>query len=197
MFFFKKKKEDNLLPPDLPNEKIESTGRVSINEQLKELNDKLDVLGNIGDKKEKKAKLKGFSHKKLKRLNKAKRTAVFMLRRTGSVELIKGELTNGMIKVNENYYDGSAIYVWLFKHMNKLIPFYIIPEWSIRPLARDEIYKKSIDEKTLIDSQVITLRAMKMEQVAKQDGKKMGGWLWIGIAIAAAVIAFIIFGGKK
>lgn len=195
------------LPPQLIEEKLEEingvnqekkTEKLGLSEQVKELNEKLDLIVGINRKKEeKKFKLKGFNEKKLKRLSKGKKRAIFMLRQNGAVELLKGEYMQGMVKVGENYYDASAMYVWQFKRMNKYSPFYIIPEWSIRPLAREEVYKKAKDEKTLIDSQVITLRAMKMEQVAKAEGKKIGGMMWIGLIIGGLVLAWIIFGGNK
>jgi len=178
---------------ELPKE----TSKIGLSEQMQELNDKLDLIANTKKQGDKKFRLKGFSQKKLKRYNKGKYRAVLILRRNAAVELLRGEFVQGMIKVGENYYDASAMYTWLFKRLNKLIPFYIIPEWDIRPICREEIYKKAKQENTLIDSQVITLRAMKLEQVGKQEGKKMGGMMWIGLAIGAIVIIYLIFSGKK
>jgi DNA-binding transcriptional ArsR family regulator len=171
--------------------------KLGLSDQIQEINEKLNIIAGIKKKEPKRFKLKGFSDKKLRRLNKGKKRAIFMLRQNGAVELLKGEYMQGMVKVGENYYDASAMYVWQFKRMNKYTPFYIIPEWSIRPLAREEVYSKAVTEKTLIDSQIITLRAVKMEQVGKPQGQKMGGMMWIGLIIGGLIIAWIIFGGKK
>ena len=196
MPFIKKKKET--IEVQIPKEdEAQQQKKLGLTEQVAELSEKLDLIAGIKKTPEKKFKLPGFKDKKLKKLNKGKNRAIFMLRRNGAVELLKGEYMQGMVKIGENYYDASAMFVWMFKKMNKYTPFYIIPEWSIRPLCREEIYNQAKNENTLIDSQVITLRAMKLEQVGATNGVKMGGMLWIGIAIAAIIIGFLFFGGGK
>ena len=184
-------------PKELKKELLAETKKLGLSDQVAEMNEKLDLIAGIKKKEAKKFKLKGFSVNKLKRLNKGKNRAILMLGSNGGVTLLKGEFMQGMVKVGENYYDASAMYVWQFKKANKFIPFYIIFESSIRPISREEVYTKAKDDNTLIDSQIITLRAMKQEQFDKGVGKKIGGGAWIGIAIAAAVIIFMIFGGNK
>jgi hypothetical protein len=169
-----KEMKDNINPS------AEKPNKLGISEQVDELNKKLDLIAGIKKVKEKKFKLPGFNQQKLKRYNKGKKRPILLLRHSGEVELLKGEFMSGMVKVGENYYDASAMYIWLFRKMNKLTPFYIIPEWSIRPICRESIYEKAKSENTLIDSQVITLRGMKMEQVAKVEGAKFGGaMVWV------------------
>ena len=146
--------------------------------------------------KEKKAKLKKFNLGKIKRFNKGQYRAVIILTRNQNAKLIKGEAMHGMIKVGENYYDGSSIYTWLWEGKQ---PCYIIAEWSIRPLSASEIYEKSLAEETLIDSQIITLRAMKLkEQEDEGTGKKKSSpMLWIGIGIVGIVVVWLFYGGAK
>ena len=187
-------------------EKVEllqpETQHLGLTAQVENLNEKFNLLVGAKEKKEKKSRLKKFSIGKLKRFNKGQNRAVILLTRNQNGRLIKGEAIHGMIKIptptGDNYYDGSAIYTWLWEGKQ---PCYIIPEWSIRPLSASEFFSKALKDKLLIDSQQITLRAMKMlEQDAEEGDKKkkpMNMMMMVGIVIVGLIVAWLFFGGKK
>ena len=155
------------------------------------------VLG-MQEKKEKKARLKKFSLSKLKRYNKKKNRAVIFMGSDQSLKLVKGEYFEGfkILKLGKNYYKAGATYTWLWEGKQ---PCQIIPEWSLEPIAADPLYQKAKESNTLIDAQLATIQAAKMiEQEAEgADKKKMGKGMWIGIAVAGIVVAWLFFGGQK
>lgn len=183
--------------PDFnPPEQEPELQKKGLNAKLTDMEQKLDMVLGVKERKQKKARLKKFNIGKIKRFNKKKNRAVILMSNNHNAVLVKGEYIAGMIKVGENYYDGSAMFTWLWEGKQ---PVYFIPEWSIRPLAADEIYNKAKAEGELNNSQVITLRAMKLvEQDSEDAGKKKPNiMIFVGIAIAGIIIAWLVFGGKK
>lgn len=200
---FKKKKiqvqeisKDNQIGQPTQEEKpIETDKKLGLNEQVKQINEKIDILAGIKKKKPKEMKLRGFKKSRIKQWNRKNKRACLMLYENGYADLIKGQYTEGMIDTGEEKFrDGSALGVWLFKGK---FPLYIYPNNSIQPIDRDSLFKKVVDTGNAIYSQTITLRRMQQQESDKNKGFKMGGFgMWIGIAIAAVVLAWLIFGGK-
>jgi hypothetical protein len=178
--------------PD-PNPELQHKG---LSAKVDELNTKIDMALGVRQQKEKKARLKKFSLGKIKRYNRRKGQAVIILERNHNIRLVRGERINGMVKVKDNYHDGSARYTWLF---NGKQPVCIIPEWDIKPINADDLDKKTFDTKSHIDSQVINIRAMTMiEQDKEQGDKKKMNWLfWVGVAAAIGIVVWVIAGGIK
>ena len=172
-----------------------------LNEKINDLNTKLDLAIGLKQKKEKKAKLKKFSIGKVKRFNRGKNRACIVLSRNQGAKLVKGEFLHGMIKVVdknsvEHLHSADSCFVWLWEMKQ---PVYIIPEWDIEPLAAARLFSETAEKKTLIDSQRITIRAIELKEQEADEGKKKGlaPMMWIGIAIAGVIIAYIFFGGQK
>ena len=185
--------EDNEPESPEPNPELQHKG---LSAKVDELNTKIDLALGVKQQKEKKARLKKFSLGKIKRFNRKKGQAVLILERNHNIRLVKGERVLGMVKVKDNYHDGSARYTWLF---NGKQPICIVPEWDIMPINAEDLQKKTFDTKSHIDSQVINIRAMTMiEQDKEQGDKKKQNWLvWLGIAAAIGVVVWIIVGGMK
>jgi len=163
--------------------------------KIGDIEQKLDLALGAKQKKEKKAKLKKFNLRKIKQYNRKRQRAVIILGSDQSMRLIKGEYLSGMIRIGQNYYDGSAMFVWLWLGKQ---PVYVIPEWSIRPLSSKEIYDKAVKNKTLIDSQIITIRAAKMVEQDIGDGKikkPLKPITWILLMVVIGVVGYLLFGG--
>lgn len=167
-----------------------------INAKMSDIEHKLDLVLGVKQKKTRFGKLRKLNIRKLRAFNKKKNRACIMLRRNQGIELVKGEYINGMIRVDDNYYDGGALYTWLWLGKQ---PLYVIPEWSTRPLAAEEVYKKAVEEGNLIDSQILTIQAMKQVEAELDDvGKKKPNiMMWLGIGGALLVGIWLFMGIGK
>lgn len=194
----KEKQEIEVIPKEekeitlISDESLKEKG---LNAKVSDIEKKLDLALGAKDTKEKKARLKKLNINKIKRFNRGKNRSIIIMGAGQSLRLIKGEYINGMVRIGENYYDGSACYTWLWENKQ---PIYVIPEWSIRPLSSKEVYDKAVEEETLIDSQIITIRAAKLVEPDLGDEKgrkKANPMMIIGIVIAAVIAAYVMFGG--
>jgi hypothetical protein len=178
------------LADDVPHSGLTS----KIDDMQKQLN---LVLG-MKTKKEKKAKLKWFNLRKLKRYNKGKNRSVILMGNDQSLKLVKGEYFEGfkIIKVNKGYYPAGAVYTWLWGCKQ---PCYMIHESSLEPIASSAIYAAAKKSGNLIDPQMATIQAAKMIEQEKEgeEKKKMNVMVWVGIAIAGVIVAWLFFGGDK
>ncbi len=136
--FLKKKeteKPEELKEPEEEEPKVETPKKGLIG-QLKELNEKIDIISEK-DKQEKKIKKKKFKlpykvKSQLKKLAVKGKVQVILLQRTKNIKPIIGDLRDGMLLVNDMVYNGSVDATWLWEGK---IPTMIVPEWDLKPLT--------------------------------------------------------------
>lgn len=87
-------------------------------------------------------------------------------------------------------------FVWHFKK----VPVILLPNWSFEPIpviTPENLYKKSVDDKSLTTGLKIMLARMKSSQLEEKKGGKK--WLlWLFLALVLGVVGYAIFtGGGK
>ncbi len=134
---FVKKKEQEEEPKEEPPKEEPKKGLVG---QLKELNEKIDI---ISDKKKQEKKLKKKKFKvpfkvksQLKKLAIKDKVQVLLLQRTRNIKPVIGEIRDGMLLIKDMVYNGSVDATWLW---NGKFPTHIVPEWDLQPLTPEGI----------------------------------------------------------
>jgi len=188
-----KKKESK--PPDKEDiEKPKETEKKpeGLSSQVKDLNDKLDMLT---DAKKSKAKKKNFpmnwGHKgQLKTLANKSKVQVLLLSENKNMKPTIGEIKSGMLLVGDKIYNGSADSVWLW---NGKIPTMIVKEWDIQPLNIEKEYHKAVEDGRIAHPQTIMIRAMEFKEAMQPKGQLSSkAWILIGVALIAG--AYVLFG---
>ncbi len=147
--FFKKKPQEEEIKEEIPEEEkpeeLKELGeqepkRKGLVGQLKELNEKIDIISDKG-KQEEKLKKKKFKlpfkvKSQLKKLAVKNKVQVILLQGTRNIKPLIGELRDGMLLIKDMVYDGSVDATWLW---NGKIPTMIVPEWDLKPLTPDGI----------------------------------------------------------
>ncbi len=142
--FLKKKKEEEEQkeeePEALKEEGEQEPKRKGLVGQLKELNEKIDIISQK-DKQEKKLKKKKFKiplkvKSQLKKLAVKNKVQVMLLQRTRNIKPVIGEIRDGMLLIKDMIYNGSVDATWLW---NGKIPTMIVPEWDLQPMTPDGI----------------------------------------------------------
>jgi len=160
------------------------------------LTDKLDKIVELLQKditkKEKKFKLPfGVSDKKIKK----NWIIVILLRTNKNLDIRFLPIENDMIRLkdNETYHLATTDFVLRYKKY----PVIILPEWSLKPIAPDELMEQTIQNKEYALPQKVIINAVKMAQLKDQKKGLGGGIIWIIVAIVGAIVAYQVFLKKK
>ncbi len=140
--FLKKKEEkpeikkETTEEPEKEEEQEEEPKKKGLVGQLKELNEKIDIISQK-DKQQKKLKKKKFKlpfqvKSQLKKLAVKNKVQVMLLQRTRNIKPVIGEIRDGMLMIKDMIYNGSVDSTWLW---NGKIPTMIVPEWDLQPLT--------------------------------------------------------------
>jgi len=204
--FLKKKEEPIEETPKEPEGEPKKKGLVG---QLKELNEKIDI---ISDKKKQEKKLKKKKFKipfkvkaQLKKLAVRNKVQVMLLQRTRNIKPVIGEIRDGMLLIKDMIYNGSVDSTWLW---NGKYPTHIVPEWDLQPLTPEGIEEMKTTS-TLSPSELrayclkygrsaepekIILRAIEAKQNLMLKGKANVKTIIITIVIVIIIMA-VLFGG--
>lgn len=138
-------------------------------------------------------KVKGMQFKlpfditmRAKMIARKNRALVFLLKTNRDIEIKVAPIINGMIIINERYYDARADCFFMYKG----IPAILLPEWSLEPIGTQDYYK-AIKDKELANAQQVIIRAIETKEMGMGKLKISPKLLIIG-AIAAVVIFFVI-----
>ncbi len=203
-----KKKEE--IKEDTPQEETpEETPKKGLVGQLKELNEKIDI---ISDKKKQEKKLKKKKFKlpfkvksQLKKLAVKDKVQVILLQRTRNIKPVIGDIRDGMLLVKDMVYNGSVNATWLW---NGKIPTMIVPEWDLQPLTPEGIEEMKATS-TLSPSELmayclkygrsaepgkIIIRMIEAKQNLMLKGKANMKTIILTIVVVIIIMA-VLFGG--
>ncbi len=209
---FLKKKEPIEEQEEEPGEREEEPKRKGLVGQLKELNEKIDI---ISDKKNQEKKLKKKKFKlpfqvksQLKKLAVQNKVQVMLLQRTRNIKPVIGEIRDGMLLVGKDQiYNGSIDATWLW---NGKYPTHIVPEWDLQPLTPEGIEEMKATS-TLSPSELhtycikfgrlavpgkIIIRAIEAKQNLMLGSKANMKAIIITIVIVIIIMAVLFSGGK-
>ncbi len=175
--------------------------------QLKELNEKMDIISDTrkAEKKFKKKSMK-IPYKvkgKLKKLAVKNKAMVLLLRPTRSIDPVIGEIKAGMLLVGDLIADGAVECTWLWRGK---YPTYILPEWDLKPIGKEgidamrtplgakELYEDTLKNKRTSYPQQIILRAMEAKESLMLKVKPNTKGIIITIVVVIIVMA-VLFGG--
>ncbi len=212
--FLKKKEEIKEEPEELKELEEEEpkveTPKKGLVGQLKELNEKIDI---ISDKKNQEKKLKKKKFKvpfqiknQLKKLAVKGKVQVMLLQRTRNIKPVIGELRDGMLLIKDMIYNGGVDSTWLW---DGKIPTMIVPEWDLQPLTPDGIeemkHTSTMSAQELANyctklgrSSVpgkIIIRAIEAKQNLMLTGKANIKTIIITIVIVIIIMAVLFSGG--
>ena len=212
--FLKKKEEIKEEPEELKELEEEEpkveTPKKGLVGQLKELNEKIDIISDKTnqDKKLKKKKFKvPFQIKnQLKKLAVKGKVQVMLLQRTRNIKPVIGELRDGMLLIKDMIYNGGVDSTWLW---DGKIPTMIVPEWDLQPLTPDGIeemkHTSTMSAQELANyctklgrSSVpgkIIIRAIEAKQNLMLTGKANIKTIIITIVIVIIIMAVLFSGG--
>ncbi len=209
------KPKEEIMEPEEPKELEEEEPKVETPKkglvgQLKELNEKIDI---ISDKKNQEKKLKKKKFKvpfqvksQLKKLAVKGKVQVMLLQRTRNIKPVIGELRDGMLLIKDMIYNGGVDSTWLW---NGKIPTMIVPEWDLQPLTPDGIdemkHTSTMSAQELMNyctklgrSSVpgkIIIRAIEAKQNLMLTGKANMKTIIITIVIVIIIMAVLFSGG--
>ena len=195
---------EKLQPPEPPiAEPIQEPGNIdekpkSIVEEMSDMKNKLKVLTDVPGSKEKTKNFKMPSNvkrqvKNLQKMMTKDKVQVLMLKLTGAIHPVMGEINAGRLIVGERYWNAADDFIWFW--MNK-VPTAIICDWDMQPLTRRRLMDDTESFKSYLHPQTIAIRAM-MARLAedKLGGKKMKLLPLIMLGVAILIGYYMFFGG--
>lgn len=166
-----------------------------LSEKINELNEKIDVLANISKEKTKSKQFKvpWKIRRQLKVLAKKNKVLVFYLRSNRNIVPITTSIKDGLIKIEDKYYqcDLPFVYLWLGK-----FPAIVLPEFSMNPIGTNEYYKAMENKEGGVYSQTTFIRALEKAQEEQQKKKLKFGWVML-VLIGVGIMVYIFFFNKK
>ena len=183
----KEEKKEKVIEPPKEVEKKP----VGLASQVRELNEKIDLMTNAKASKVKKKEFKlPFGMKgQLKKLAKKNKVQVMYLRHNRIIEPLSAEIKEGMVIIGNKIYDGSTDGVWLWRGN---IPTMLIPEWDLKPITPERLLGQAIDDNSISHPQKIIIRAIELAKVLEARGK-ISGKMMIWIAIGMAIVGYVLF----
>ena len=164
---------------------------VGLASQVKELNEKIDMMtqAKASNIKKKEFKLPFGMKGKLKKLARKNKVQVMYLRHNRIIEPTSAEIKEGMIIIGDKIYDGSTDGVWLWRGN---IPTMLIAEWDLKPITPERLLGQAIEDNSISHPQKIIIRAIELAEVMQSRGKTSGKMM-IWIAIGMAVVGYVLF----
>ncbi len=198
-------------PEEEPKEEIEEEPKKKgLVGQLKELNEKIDI---ISDKKNQEKKLKKKKFKlpfkvksQLKKLAVKGKVQVMLLQTTRNIKPVIGEIRDGMLLIKDMVYNGSVDSTWLWEGK---IPTMIVPEWDLQPLTPEGIKEMKATSgmsaqqlmnyclqfgRSVVPGKII-IRAIEAKQNQMLKGKVGAKGIIIAVVIAIIIMAILFSGG--
>lgn len=164
---------------------------VGLASQVRDLNEKIDMMTQAKTSKLKKKEFKlPFGMKgKLKKLARKNMVQVMYLKHNRTIEPLTSEIKEGMVIIGDKIYDGSTDGVWLWRGK---IPTMLIPEWDLKPITPERLLGQAIDDNSISHPQKIIIRAIELAEVLQSRGK-ISGKMMIWGAIGMAIVAYVLF----
>lgn len=163
---------------------------VSLTSRMEQIDEKLDILTNKSNFKNKPYKMKWSMRRKLKTLHKKNKVLVNLLRTNRTAKFATAEIRDGVIQINDKFHECTTDFIYLLdgKH-----PMIVLPEWSLRPIGTKDYYDAIKNNEIGVDAQTVII---KMIEKAQQENKKtFDGKVWIWIGIGVLILAYVLFGG--
>lgn len=165
--------------------------------EIKQLNEKLEILTK---QKESKFKKKSFKFpakvkrqiRNLKKLSEKNKIQIILLRANRTIQPTVGEMKEGMLIIGNKIHDGKGDIVWMW--MGK-IPTAIVPEWDLMPLTMDILTKSTEELKSIIHPQTILIRAMEFKEAMMQKAG-FSGKMIIWIIMGAVAVGYVLFANQ-
>lgn len=140
----------------------------NVKEKLKQIEDKLNVMAEIDNKKK-----QGFLERLFK-VDKNKVTKglvpILYLRNSGAAELMYVKPRDGFFDFNGKIYSEEPDKYWVFG--KKRCPMVIIPEWTLKPLDRKEMFEDDKGNQNLQESVTYATKAIEHAEIVKMEGGK-------------------------
>lgn len=186
----KVKKEPREIKPPMDVEP-KSTG---LSSQVRNLNEKLELLTGAKESKTKKKnfKLPMGMKGKLKKLAKLNQVQVMYLQHNRNIKPLTAEIIEGMVVVGDKVYDGSTDGIWLW---NGKIPTLLIAEWDLKPISASRLHGEAVEDGSIAHPQKIIIRAIELKE-ALQGGKKLSSKAIIWIMIGVVIVGYVLFANQ-
>jgi hypothetical protein len=181
-------------PEYQPNIIVPEKEPKGLGQQVKEINEKVDMLTKVSvEKKNKHFELPRKITKQLKKLAEKNKVLVVLLKTNKKVEPIITDIKDGFISINGIPHNCSMDFVFLWKGK---FPCIVLPEWDLNPIGTKDYYDAVRDKRTAEPIAVVMRMILSREALMKKgfDFK----WTWIILLIIGVIAAAYIFlGGAK
>jgi len=169
---------------------IENKHPIGLTSQLKEVNERLDLLTK--DKTKKKNKEFNVPNKIKRQLKKLalknKLMVILLTRNRGMIPMIT-EIKDGFININGTPHQCSPDFIYLWKGK---YPAIVLPEWDLNPIGTKDYYD-AVKDKRVADPIAIAIRMMENRESIMKNKLSPKVWIFIGLAIIAGL--YVLLGG--
>jgi len=169
---------------------IENKHPIGLTSQLKEVNERLDLLTK--DKTKKKNKEFNVPNKIKRQLKKLalknKLMVILLTRNRGMIPMIT-EIKDGFININGTPHQCSPDFIYLWKGK---YPSIVLPEWDLNPIGTKDYYD-AVKDKRVADPIAIAIRMMENRESIMKNKLSPKVWIFIGLAIIAGL--YVLLGG--
>jgi len=169
---------------------IENKHPIGLTSQLKEVNERLDLLTK--DKTKKKNKEFNVPNKikrQLKKLALKNKLMVILLTRNRGMIPMVTEIKDGFININGTPHQCSPDFIYLWKGK---YPSIVLPEWDLNPIGTKDYYD-AVKDKRVADPIAIAIRMMENRESIMKNKLSPKVWIFIGLAIIAGL--YVLLGG--
>ena len=169
---------------------IENKHPIGLTSQLKEVNERLDLLTK--DKTKKKNKEFNVPNKikrQLKKLALKNKLMVILLTRNRGMIPMVTEIKDGFININGTPHQCSPDFIYLWKGK---YPAIVLPEWDLNPIGTKDYYD-AVKDKRVADPIAIAIRMMENRESIMKNKLSPKVWIFIGLAIIAGL--YVLLGG--
>lgn len=171
-------------------EVIDNKNPIGLKSQLKEVNEKLEVLTKRNKKKEfKEFRLPSKFKRQLKKLALKNKLLVILLTRNRGMIPMVTEIKDGFVNIGGTPHQCAVDQVFLWKGK---YPAMVIPEWDIRPIGTKDYYD-AVANKTIADPIAIAIRMLENKESIMKNKLSPKVWIFIGLAIIAGL--YVLLGG--
>ena len=107
---------------------------------------------------------------------------IAIIRNNGNIDFVKRQIRDGTVEVEGFPRVGTIDYKLSYKGK----PFFIIPEWSMKPFSPVDNYSETVKERMNIAGRRAVLATLETEKIKPK--KDMGNMIWI-------ILGLVVIGG--
>ena len=177
-------------PETINPEVVDNNQPVGLKSQLKEVNERLEILTKRNKKQEyKEFRLPSKFKRQLKKLALRNKILVILLTRNKGMIPMVTEIKDGFVNINGTPHQCAVDQVFLWKGK---YPAMVIPEWDIRPIGTEDYYD-AVKNKTVADPIAIAIRMMENRENIMKNKISNKVWIFVGLIVIAGL--YVLFGG--